>query len=165
MRFDLLDWVLDVDVPLTMELSSSQASDHCQCGYCRNYYAALDASLPTLRPFLSRFGINAEAPDELCPFEPTIYEATYVIQGNILEKGTQNLLIDGVPLEILDAQEADIHTEHPMPYFTLRIGLMELPWLLDEPQSNVVSPANDPGYIERMERKLLRRLPPKTFDT
>lgn len=165
MQICLADWVLDVDIPLTMELSVGQAKDHCDCGYCRNFYAAIDAAYPSLRPFLARFGIDVEGPDELCPFEPTIYEATYIVQGRILGEGSLPLRIDDIPLTIRPAETADIHTEHPMPYFTLCAGLMELPWVLSEPMDQVVSPANEEGFLRRMEQKLLSRLDGEQFKT
>ena len=152
------DWLFDADVALNMEISSFQADDHCTCGYCRNYYKAVDASYPSLRPFLARFGINIEGPDELSPFEPTIYEASYIINGHILKESDQNIYVDGIPVSVIKSFDADMDTERPEPYFVLVVGLMELPWLLDEPEDQVVSPANEPAYIERMRKKLLNRL-------
>lgn len=158
MLIELADWELDVDISLTMSLSDKQAKEHCTCGYCRNFYAAIDGAYPGLRPFLQRFGIHAEGPDELCPYEPTIYEVTYIVQGCVRHKGKQSLYIDDVPLTIRTSLESDICTEHPEPYFTLCIGLMELPWLLDEPMSEVISPANEDEFLSRMQKKLLARL-------
>lgn len=158
MLIELADWQLEVDIPLTMALSVGQTHDHCTCGYCRNYYAAIDSAYPAIRPFLSRFGVDVEGPDELCPFEPTIYEATYIVQGYILRKGSHNLTVANIPLEICSSEDSDICTEHPKPYFTLCIGLMELPWLLAEPMDDVVSPANEEEFLHRMQQKLLLRL-------
>lgn len=158
MLLEIGDWILDADIRLTMELSVSQAKAHCDCGYCRNFYAAVDAVYPSMRVFLSQFGLDIEGPDELSPFEPTIYEATYIVQGSIRQKGTMPLYIDGIPLFVKTAAEADLDTEHPEPYFALCIGLMELPWVLDEPADEVISPANEEAYLQRMQRKLLARI-------
>ena len=158
MLIELADWKLEVDVPLTMTLSGAQAREHCTCGYCTNFYASIDRRYPTLRSFLSQFGIDVEGPDELCPFEPTIYEATYVIQGHIVKRGRQRLYFEDIPLVLCSASESDVYTEHPMPYFTLSVGLLELPWVLSEPMSEVVSPANEKEFMERMQIKLLQRL-------
>ena len=163
MLISFADWQLDVDIALTMTLSSSQAKEHCTCGYCKNYYVGLDRHYPTIRPFLAKFGLDAEAPDELCPFEPTIYEATYIVQGEILCTGIQALRIDNVPLYICSAEQADLCTEHPKPYFALRIGLLELPWQLPEPMDQVVSPANEQEFLDRMQQKLLHRLDADTI--
>ena len=157
MLINLADWLLDIDVDLTMTISAAQAKEHCTCGYCRNYYIGLDRSYPSVRPFLAKFGLVAEAPDELCPFEPTIFEASYIVQGNIVRKGVQQLRIDEVPLTIRTSDEADIYTEHPKPYFVLQIGLLELPWVLSEPMSEVISPANEEEFLDRMHKKLLQR--------
>lgn len=156
MLITLADWVLDVDIELTMQLSAAQAREHCSCAYCRNFYKAVDGGLPSVRSFLMKFGIDLEGPDELCPFEPTIYEVTYIVQGNIIREGTQNLRIDGIPLRIHSSLMADISTEHPEPYFTLTIGLFELPWLLTDSMDDVVSPANNEEYLIRMQTKLLQ---------
>ena len=66
------------------------------------------------------------------------------------------LYVDGIPVRILKSDAADMDTERPEPYFVLLFGLMELPWLLDEPAEDVISPANDPAYIERMKEKLIK---------
>lgn len=163
MILEIGDWVLDADIQLTMELSVSQAKEHCDCGYCRNFYASVDAAYPSMRTFLSQFGLDIEGPDELSPFEPTIYEATYIVQGNILRAGSTPLFIDGVPLLVKSAKEADLDTVHPEPYFALCVGLMELPWTLTEDRDEVVSPANEDAYLQRMQRKLLERLQNDTF--
>ena len=157
MLLQLSDWQFDINLPLTMDISAAQAAEHCSCGYCRNYYMSLDNAYPSIRPFLQRFGIDIEGPDELCPYEPTIYEATYIIQGHILQKGSNNLVIDNIPLRFYAPDEMDLHTEHPHPYFMLNIGLMELPWSLTEPMDQVISPANEIEFLERMQQKLLVR--------
>ena len=154
---ELKDWVFDVDIAMNMECSSSQAADHCLCGYCRNYYTAVDSAYPHLRPFLQQFGLNIEGPDELSPFEPTIYEATYLVNGMVLQKGTQPLYLDNTPLYIQSQDESDLETERKAPYFTVVFGLMELPWFLDEPMDQVTSPANEDAYLDRMWNKLLKR--------
>lgn len=158
MLIELADWKLEVDIPLTMTLSGAQAKEHCTCGYCENFYTSIDRTYPTLRPFLAQFGLDVEGPDELCPFEPTIYEATYIVQGEIVQKGKQQLYLTDVPLILRSAPESDIYTMHPAPYFTLSVGLLELPWMLSEPMTEVISPANEKEFLERMQRKLLQRL-------
>lgn len=150
-------WTLDVDVALNMQITSAQAEDHCTCGYCRNFYETIDSSCPSLRPFLAKLGVHVDGPDELSPFEPTIYEASYIVNGKILKRSEQKLYIDGVPVKIVDAVHADMDTIRPEPYFVLVIGLIELPWVLDEDPSQVVSPANEEQYLQRMQRKLMSR--------
>ena len=157
------DWDFDVDVPMNMQISSEQAADHCMCGYCRNFYQTVDNAYPTLRMFLAQFGAHIEGPDELSPFEPTIYEASYIIHGRVLSRGHQKLFVDGVPIVVLDEKQADIDTERPGPYFVLLVGLMELPWALLEDPQDILSPATEPSYMTRMEKKLLARMTDKQF--
>lgn len=157
MIFSIADWVFDVNVEVNMEYSSMQASEHCTCGYCRNYYQTIDKAYPSVRPFFAQLGIDIEGPDELSPFEPTIYEATFVVNGEILQVGSQKAFVNGVPVTVLTSDEADLDTERSLPYFALTIGLLELPWVLDEPMDEVVSPANEESYMRRMWDKLLRR--------
>ena len=157
MQMHIGAWLVDVDVPLNMEISAGQAREHCTCGYCRNFYAAVDTVCPSLRPFLAKLGIDVEGPDELSPFEPTIYEVSYIVNGSIMEEADMRVFIDQIPVKILSSEQADMDTVRPEPYFVLVIGLIELPWLLDEDPSQVISPANEEKYLQRMERKLLDR--------
>jgi hypothetical protein len=41
------------------------------------------------------------------------------------------------------------------PFFVLTTGLLELPWVLDEDMDEVLSPANEPEYMQRMMNRLL----------
>lgn len=157
MQIAIGSWLLDVDVALNMEISSAQAEDHCTCGYCRNFYEAIDRICPSLRPFLAKLGVHVEGPDELSPFEPTIYEVSYIVNGSILQNSTETLYIDQIPVKILPSHEADMDTSRPEPYFVLVIGLIELPWLLSEDPKQVISPANEEKYLQRMQKKLLDR--------
>ena len=152
------NWDFDVDMAQNMEISSMQAAEHCDCGYCENFYQTIDAAYPSLRPFLAKFGIDIMGPDELSPFEPTICEVSYIVQGHITHRSNTQLYIDGVPLRIFSSQDADMDTVRPEPYFVLNVGLLELPWVQPEDPSSVISPANDPAYLERMEKKLLSRM-------
>lgn len=153
----LNDWIFDVDIDLTMERSAYQAQEHCDCSYCRNFYRSLDASNPDMRPFLAVFGIDPMGPDELCPFEPTIYEVSYIVNGTILQTGTP-FRIGDIPVKVLSSTDADMDTERSEPYFVLIIGLLELPWALDEDPREVISPANEDSFLNRMKAKLLARI-------
>ena len=99
MILEYADWQFDVDVAATREHTLKNASDHCMCAYCRNYYETVDTAYPNLRPFLEQFGVNIEGPSELMPFEPTL----------------------------------------------------QLPWIQIEPVEDVISPANMPEFLERMQ--------------
>ena len=38
MTFDLADWQVQVDLDATWRHTRDNASDHCECAYCRNFY-------------------------------------------------------------------------------------------------------------------------------
>ena len=153
------DWVFDIDMATTMEYTSSELSEHCDCAYCRNFYAAVDNTYPQLRPFLAQFGVEVEAPDELMPFTATLVENWYAVSGTILQKGLQPIVVDGTKVLPLNADEALMNTACPKPFFVLSVGTMDLPWVLDEPMEDVASPANEPSFLKKMWNKLLNRQP------
>lgn len=149
------DWEFEVDFE-TMEKYSKQAlEEHCTCGYCRNFYASVDWKYPNLRAFLKQFAIEIEAPDELSPYEPTACEAEYAVAGWIRQRGKMPISVDGLTVSV----ETESHINHGLQgsVFFLSVGLMELPWLLDEPMEEVVSPANEPVFLKKMWNKLLRK--------
>ena len=158
------DWKFEIDLTATMEYSAAEAADHCICAYCRNFYASVDGTYPDLRPFLARFGINIEAPDELIPyFPPTECEAYFAVCGRIVEQGSGPIVINGLTVFPQQPQEAMVNTGMTHPYFFLLAGLMRLPWVLDEPMEEVESPANQPFFTRRVWNKLLGRQPKEDF--
>lgn len=146
----LADWIFSVDTAATAAHTRKCASDHCLCAYCRNYYETLDLAHPSLRPFLDGFGILAEGPSELMPLEPTLMAACYRVTGEILQTGKVPIHVDGVPIR---PEPADCGT------FFLWVGEMELPWCQEEPMDEVISPANQPEFLERMAKKVLQWYP------
>lgn len=88
------------------------------------------------------------------PLEPTLIAACYRITGEILTTGTAALHVDGVPIR---PEPADSST------FFLWIGEMELPWNQEEPMDEVISPANQPEFLERMAQKVLQWYPDSQF--
>ncbi len=154
MILEIADWKFDIDLETTMEYSAQEAKDHCNCAYCRNFYAAIDGIYPELRPFLAQFGLDIEAPDELMTFTPTMYHSVYAVFGVILKTGSR-LDISGISVDI--GEDEQISVCCPKPYFTIGIGTFEIPWVLDEPFEDVISPANDPSFLKRMWSKFLGR--------
>lgn len=142
------DWRFDVDVEATRERTTQNASDHCECDYCRNYYEAVDMAHPKLRPFLTQFGVNIAGPSELMPFEPTLMLACYRVQGKIVKWGKSELSVGDVPI-IAEAAEEDT--------FLLWVGELELPWIQEINVEDVISPANLPEFLERMREVWLLR--------
>lgn len=148
MILKLADWRFRVDVEATREQTTKNASDHCECAYCRNYYEAVDIAHPKLRLFLSEFGIHIAGPSELMPFEPTLLLACYRVRGEILCWGKTELLVDDIPIT---PETADNGT------FLLWVGELEIPWIQEEAVEDVVSPANLPEFLERMQEVWLLR--------
>lgn len=148
MRLTVDDWIFDVDIEATMAYSYKEAAEHCTCGYCRNYYKAVDRAYPSLRGFLTQFGVDIEAPQQSYPMEPTLLIADYCIKGTISRFGSGSIVIDGVSVE---PEVADDHG------ISLSVGPMELPWVLDEPMEEVCSPANDPSFLPLIWETFLKR--------
>ena len=154
---EIEDWILETDIPVTMEHSAAIARDHCTCGYCQNFYQAIDAFFPNLRRFLAQFGIVPEGPDELLPFEPTLLLASYAVSGRILRRGKLPVYVDGIPVLMESGKRSEVISGCPEPYFVLTIGEFELPWILEEDMNEVISPANDPECLERIYNRWLLR--------
>lgn len=148
MTLQIGDWIFDIDPEKTKAHSSLALSSHCTCGYCENFYRVVDREYPNLRTFLDRFFVEIEGPSEMYPFEPTLCLLGYKVMGRIVHVGNGPMMVDGVPVmgEILDDT-----------MFKLDVGEMELPWVLEEDMDEVVSPANEPEYLEKMYRIMIRR--------
>lgn len=146
------DWTFDIDMARTMEYSAAEAAEHCDCAYCRNFYAAVDGKYPELRPFLAQFGIDIEAPEEMCPFagESILYDPVYRVYGRILRPGSYEMQAGPVNL-VARASEGQ------QDCFLLDCYEVFLPWSLDEPFEEVISPANEPSFLKKMWDRLLGR--------
>lgn len=142
MLLEFGDWKFEVDVDATRERTQKYSFDHCECTYCKNYYDMIDRTFPELRPALELFGIHPEGPCELMPFEPTLMLACYRVDGRILQWGQSQMFISRIPLL---PEMGDEET------FLLWVGEMRLPWGQEENPEDVVSPANLPEFLERMQ--------------
>ena len=90
------------------------------------------------------------------------YQNGYVLigdDGKILSVGAAELVCDGCRIAPTQEHELYVNTECPAPYFYLDVGTMVLPWALDEPMQDVISPANVPPFLKRMWNKMLKRQP------
>lgn len=148
MIIEFLDWRFQVDVEATLAHTTKNSTDHCTCAYCRNYYEAIDRCYPELRSFLAQFGVNLDGPSELMPFEPTLMLACYRIQGKVLQWGREAVQVKQIPIVPETAEDGT---------FLLWVGEVELPWLQDEDMDEVISPANLPEFLERMQEVWLLR--------
>ena len=136
------DWKFEVDIEATSKRTQEYSFDHCECAYCKNFYEVIDQACPQLRPALSQFGIHPEGPCELMPCEPTLMLACYRVDGSIRQWGKSGLYVSGIPLI---PEAGDDQT------FLLWVGEMRIPWVQEEDPSDVVSPANLPEFMERMQ--------------
>lgn len=155
MRICIEDWEFDVDISTTMSYSAQEAAEHCTCAYCRNFYAAVDGRYPQLRPFLAQFGLDIEAPDELIPYEPTHLVAYYAVSGQILCKGAAPVSVGKLNVFPESSDDAAVNTFLAGSCFFLRTEMFRLPWLLEEPMEDVVSPVNDPSFQENVMKRFL----------
>lgn len=148
MILELADWRFQIDMEATRRNTLKNSQDHCECAYCKNYYEAMPVTYPELVAFLEQFGVNYQGPSEVMPFAPTLMLACYRVQGKILEFGCSSLYGGEVPLSVETADDAS---------FFLWAGEMVLPWIQDEPEEDVISPANLPEFLQRMEEVWLLR--------
>lgn len=156
MILEIADWIFDVEIPATMAYSAGIWEDHCTCGYCRNFYETLDGAYPSLKPFLEQFGMNSLTPEEMSPIEPTLCMISYCISGTVLKRGIYPLDTGEVVFSFsTDAENPLYEPLFGKPFFVLTSGLLELPWVLPEDMDEVISPANEPEYMERMMKRLL----------
>lgn len=147
MTIQLADWQFQVHVEQTMDYTHRCSLDHCTCPYCQNFYENIQSEYPSLGPVLSRFGIFLNGPCEVMPFEPTLVAAAYRITGRILHRGESWLHADGVDLRPEAGDEGT---------FLLWVGPVELPWTQGEDMDEVISPANQPEFMDRMMAQALR---------
>lgn len=145
------DWVFRIDLDKTADHSRLISSEHCTCGYCENYYRSVNETYPELKPFLNQFGVLVDGPSEMYPIEPTLYLSGYRIFGQIIQFGKGPIMVGSVPVTAEPVDED---------HFMLECGEMFLPWLLPEDMDEVISPANEPEFLEKMYRKLIMRNAP-----
>lgn len=151
LQFD--DWKFRIFEVATRKYYAREVSEHCECAYCRNFYASVDLKYPEMRPFLKEFGVHIEAPDETISFGPTMCANYYAVSGSILERGTGPIYVSGVPIDPETCTEAMVNTECPDPCFFLNVGCMTLPWVLDEPMEQAQSPASERNPVQRLLRR------------
>jgi hypothetical protein len=141
-------WKFRVDVTATMENTTKNSADHCDCAYCRNFYGSVDGTYPALRPSLGRFGIYLDGPSEVMPLEPTYILACYRVHGEIVSRAGEDFWLDDVRFTVECADDGT---------FLLWVGELDLPWILEEDMDEVVSPANLPEFMDRMRKVYLQR--------
>lgn len=150
MILEIDGWKFQVFDVATRKHYAREVAEHCDCAYCRNFYAAIDTVSPELRPFLARFGVQIEAPDEMISFTPTLCTNYYGVCGQILEHGDAPLIIGDVTVEPMTESEAMTESGCPEPRFFLCAQTIKLPWVLNEPMETAESPAQAQNTIARL---------------
>ncbi|MBQ7345630.1 MAG: hypothetical protein IJW45_06165 [Oscillospiraceae bacterium] len=153
------DWRFDIDLKATMAYSAEEVSDHCTCDYCLNFYATIDRAYPDIRPFLARFAVDIEGPDELMTFDHTRYLGAYAVSGHILQFGSAPIRVNGISILPENAEDAMVNTGCLSPFFILTVGMLTLPWVLEVAPEDVVSPANTPSFLRKMWDKIMKYRP------
>ena len=148
MLLKINDWIFDIDWERTREHASFASSDHCTCAYCENYYRTVRHMYPNLPAFIKKFGADIDGPVEMYPIEPTLYLSGYRIFGRIVQAGMEPMMTGGIPVTAVPAGED---------FFMIEVGEMELPWVMEEDPDEVISPANEPEFLEKMYRKVMLR--------
>ena len=148
MVLQINDWIFRIDYEKTAEHSSFISSEHCTCAYCENYYRTIQEAYPELKPFLKQFGILIDAPSEMYPIEPTLYLSGYRVTGEILQFGNGPIMVGNAPVVAEPVDDA---------HFLLECGEIPLPWVMPEDMNEVISPANEPEFLEKMYWKLFMR--------
>ena len=159
-RFCIADWEIEIDMTRTMEYSAAETAEHCICAYCRNFYAAIDRYYPDLRPFLVRFGVDIEAPDEQMPYDiqgGMVYDSVYLVYGQIRKRGQTPILVNDVPIQAFADQSSGGKGMFADACFQLDVSSVVLPWVLDEPMEETLSAANDPAFLIKMQDRLLEK--------
>ena len=90
------------------------------------------------------------------PFLPTLVLTCYRAQGKILRYGTMPIYSGDVLITPAPADDES---------FFLWAGEMALPWIQEEPEEDVVSPANLPEFMDRMEQIWLLRHGPESVQS
>ena len=132
MLLEFSDWLFYSDWDATRAYAAEEMAEHCTCAYCRNYYRIVDSVYPNLRQFLSRFGAEIEAPESLTPITSELYQASFVVQGKILRKGSEPIWVHDIAITAEENVEPD--------WFVIQLGIMKLPWVLEQSLDSVPEP-------------------------
>ena len=145
MILEFSDWLFLVNVESNKTYSTEEAESHCTCTWCRNFYRTVNHAYPDLRYFLSRFGLDIEAPESLQPITPELYQASYIAEGKILRQGSEPIYINELPITVEPCDEPE--------YFELQVGLMKLPWVMKEDPATLPTPAGLPDLFSDFKNR------------
>lgn len=144
MFLEFSDWLIYADVDSNRLYAKQELAEHCQCAYCRNYYNGVDSHYPNVRYFLSRFGLEIEAPDSLVPITDSLYQVSYEAEGRVLRWGSEPIQVGELPITVEEDTENNC--------IILHLGLMDLPWSIEESPDTVNNPEGIPNLFESFKK-------------
>lgn len=150
MILEIDGWKFQVFDVTTRKYYAREVAGHCTCAACRNFYKTVDTSYPQLRPFLARFGVHVEAPEEMLAPIPTLCDCYYVVCGKILERGESEIAVGNTQVSPQTWDEALVDTDMEEPYFFLFVSPLNVPWVLDEPMEKIDTPEKEQSAIARI---------------
>ena len=150
MILEIDGWKFQVFDVTTRKYYAREVSDHCTCATCRNFYQTVDKVCPELRPFLARFGVHVDAPDQMTAPIQTMCDCYYTVCGKILEEGDEAITVGDTKVYPQTWEEAMVNTEMDEPYFFLFVSPLTVPWVLDEPMDPIDTPEKEQDTIARI---------------
>ena len=125
----------------------------------RNFEEQVCEAAPLLKEYLEEFGVDLRKPDELCWYwkdaKNTIhYNVAYTVTGEIIKsaqhqtgkslKTVQNevILLDKSKIHLV-LEDAYIPNEQTKGYFGFTAYNIEMPWVVDEEYSEMMSESSD----------------------
>ncbi len=132
------DYIFNIDIEKTKDYYQQRTL--CECDECQNYYRQAEDTFPTLKKFLSDFGIDIARPDEICStYHSGVVEydaVAYTAIGECIKCGEYeidmkdgglflNLVINKSP--VFPNEQEDIQC------FEIVIYNIHLPWVLETP--------------------------------
>lgn len=150
MILEIDGWKFQVFDVTTRKYYAREVAGHCTCATCRNFYQTVDTVCPELRPFLAKFGVHVEAPEEMMAPIQTMCDCCYAVCGKILEYGDTEIPVGNTKVYPQTWEQAMVNTEIDEPYFFLFVSPLNVPWVLDEPMEPIDTPEKKQNAIARI---------------
>lgn len=148
-EFAVGDGRIQVDVEATQAwyAAHGQLAGGCDCGYCRNFAAAVEGVPPAVGAFLARLGLDIRRPGEVMEWCREAdgrhwYTAQYHVAGTVLAAPSGGLEAAPEVLIWFHTGQGPFLPAFPEPFFQVEADL-RLPWLLDEPEAGVQIPVKE----------------------
>ena len=156
MILEIDGWKFQVFDVTTRKYYAREVAGHCTCATCRNFYKTVDRVYPELRPFLARFGVHVEAPEEMSAPIQTMCDCHYTVCGKILETGDGPIAVGNTWVYPQNREDAAVGTDMDEPFFFLYISPLNVPWVLDEPMDTIDTPEKEQSVIAKILGKWIK---------